>query len=464
MKIVQSFWSRPMSVMHPFTGGWPEAKYYWYAWILSANQAKATHDRVELVTDRDGAKLLVDDLGLPFDRVDTALDEADAHPGIWKFGKVLAYERQHDPFLHIESDVFLWKRLPDELLEAPLLVQQIELPWHDRFQEVIDSRYEQLARTMRSLPPSWKHAMLKPGSQDDKAAALGARVLDEVTRDAKTRAVLQDEEQPNRPLVALHCGVFGGHDLDTIHRVAREVRGVAEQAINRTAWLAMRGGHPIGRDTYPNALLEHYTAYAVAFRRGVDVWSIFPPGTTEADSPYLSQVRAEAFGFTHIMNEKASALNSGLADRLERRIQENYSEHYERVQSLITKQQVQPSKLRQAGNMLKSVSHAAGSIARTKIAGQRLSNEAYQQRLDVCQQCPGGHAKMRRGEVHSCGPMLASIKGKKPTCGCYLKSKARDPKQDCPMGYWPKSKPSIPRVDKEDEGLHDPQSFPMTGE
>ena len=38
-------------------------------------------------------------------------------------GKLIAYSIQDGPFVHIDNDVFLWKPLPQELLQAPVFAQ-----------------------------------------------------------------------------------------------------------------------------------------------------------------------------------------------------------------------------------------------------------------------------------------------------------------------------------------------------
>jgi hypothetical protein len=77
-----------------------------------------------LITDDDGARILVDGLGLPFTRVSTALNALAQYDPDWRtLGKVYAYYLQTEPFVHIDSDVFLWKRLPMRLERADVFAQ-----------------------------------------------------------------------------------------------------------------------------------------------------------------------------------------------------------------------------------------------------------------------------------------------------------------------------------------------------
>jgi hypothetical protein len=77
-----------------------------------------------LVTDDAGARMLVDGLGLQFTRVSTELNALAKHdPDWWNLGKIHAYHLQMEPFVHIDSDVFLWKRLPPRLEHADVFAQ-----------------------------------------------------------------------------------------------------------------------------------------------------------------------------------------------------------------------------------------------------------------------------------------------------------------------------------------------------
>src|SRR4051794_18448095 len=107
---VWSFWSKPY--LSGRESSWAHDWYHWLAWGLSVHTAARYYSDTRLVTDTAGARVLVDLLGLPFAHVDTALDQLEpSDPGWWALGKLEAYRLQRDPFVHIDTDVFLWKRL-----------------------------------------------------------------------------------------------------------------------------------------------------------------------------------------------------------------------------------------------------------------------------------------------------------------------------------------------------------------
>lgn len=81
------------------------------------------------------------------------------------------------------------------------------------------------------------------------------------------------------------------------------------------------------------------------------------------------------------------------------------------------------------------LSHEQVELIEQMASGVAMNDEAVDLLLDG--QCPGGHATLKDGDVHTCGPMLASMKGERQgTCGCILRRKARDLSEQCPFGWW----------------------------
>jgi hypothetical protein len=133
MKIVQSYWSAPAREKdnqdlgaRPI-GGWPAAKYNLISWALSCLKLREFYTRVELVTDIDGRKLLVDELKLPYSAVSTDLENLKYDSGkLWSLGKIYSYSIQKEPFIHVDGDVFIWDSFPRRIEQAPLIAQHRE--------------------------------------------------------------------------------------------------------------------------------------------------------------------------------------------------------------------------------------------------------------------------------------------------------------------------------------------------
>lgn len=132
MKIIQSYWSKPSMNYSKdpnsrYKGGWLQQKYSFYSQALSCLTFKQFYKDVELYTDANGKELLVDKLKIPYSKVNLTLDKINSYnPKLWALGKVVTYAEQNEPFLHADSDVFIWQEFPNKLVSAPLFAQNIE--------------------------------------------------------------------------------------------------------------------------------------------------------------------------------------------------------------------------------------------------------------------------------------------------------------------------------------------------
>lgn len=126
MRIIQSFWSQGQDDITHTRFGWIGPQYNWLSWILSANQLSKFYE-VELYTDQKGYNLLIGQLQLPYSKVHVVLDELNHyHKDLWAIPKIKAYSLQQAPFLHVDGDVFIWEKFPDELMQAGLITQNLE--------------------------------------------------------------------------------------------------------------------------------------------------------------------------------------------------------------------------------------------------------------------------------------------------------------------------------------------------
>lgn len=126
MKIVQSFWSNNRS-LKDFSFGWIDPSSHILGWILSSNLLSKSYDNIELITDRKGYELLIQKLKLPYNNVKIVLDDLNHYPqNFWATAKFKAIEIQTTPFLHVDGDIFKWKRFPTVFEESPLVVQNLE--------------------------------------------------------------------------------------------------------------------------------------------------------------------------------------------------------------------------------------------------------------------------------------------------------------------------------------------------
>lgn len=130
MKIIQTFWSGNQELQNPLDNkaGWLAPEYHWMSWALSCLLLRRHYDRVELYTDSVGKTVLIDMLRLPYTDVHIIFDQSfTTHPKIKALSKIFTYSRQKEPFIHIDGDIFMWKRFPEKLLNAELIASNIEI-------------------------------------------------------------------------------------------------------------------------------------------------------------------------------------------------------------------------------------------------------------------------------------------------------------------------------------------------
>lgn len=81
-----------------------------------------------MITDLKGNETLIKLLKLPYDTVRIELDSLNHyHEDLWALGKIYSYGIQNEPFIHVDSDVFVWKKFDKSILETNLIAQNIEI-------------------------------------------------------------------------------------------------------------------------------------------------------------------------------------------------------------------------------------------------------------------------------------------------------------------------------------------------
>ena len=123
MKIYLSHWTK---------GKFKKGDEYTYKLFkLSSFFAKKSYGEVHLITDSDGAEELKD---LRFDSIDLSLNALPDDLRIaWSLGKIMAYKviaEKGEPFLHIDNDIFLFKRLDSYFEDSEVLTQHLEYDTH----------------------------------------------------------------------------------------------------------------------------------------------------------------------------------------------------------------------------------------------------------------------------------------------------------------------------------------------
>jgi hypothetical protein len=271
LSAVWSFWTPPFEKRH--RERWLDEQFHLLSWALSFHCAAAHFSDRRLVTDSAGARLLVDKLGLPFTSVSISLDRIDnAWQDWWVLGKLRAYREQDRPFIHLDSDVYLWNDLPGHLESADIITQN---PEPAPLTDVTYYKPTRIAWTLRAtggfLPPFIERYMAGGGD------------------------------------MAFCTGIFGGSALSLIRRYAAEAELLVTNPANAASWRLL--DDPFTHSVY----VEQYVLAAICAEKH--------PGMNPPDVRHLFPSREDAFneaeasrvGFTHLI---ASAKGSPILKQL----------------------------------------------------------------------------------------------------------------------------------------------------
>jgi len=275
-------------------GRWLEPRHHLLSWVLSVETARRHFRHTALVTDSAGAALLVDQLGLAFSQVSTELDSlADADPDWWALGKLVAYRAQAEPFIHIDSDAYLWGPLPERLTTAPVLAQNIETfqPGASYYEPEV---FESALANRGWLPPEWTEVRRARGEM----------------------------------LSAVCCGILGGTDVEFLAHYAAEAISLVSRPENRSALALLedRVGHVI--------LVEQFLLWACLEYHGENPLSSFRDIRIE----YLFASQDQAYQgiavspYTHLIGP--AKRNRLIMDRLEKRVRRQYPELAARIDQI----------------------------------------------------------------------------------------------------------------------------------
>lgn len=290
MKAIWSFWTRPDQYRRL---AWPSERQHLLSLLLSLETVRRHYPRTTLYTDTPGAKLLADVIGFEFDNISPSLDAIEeCNPSWWSLAKLHACRLQGEPFIHFDNDVFLWRRFPERIESAQVLAQNPE-------DFTLGTSYYRPEKFDRALSACGGWA---PEEWEWYASIGGAR----------RRAAC--------------CGVFGGNNLEFIRHYANTAFALAENPRNQPGWARLN------KESSDNLLFEQYLLSAcVNYHQGragspfrdIDIQYLF----SRQDEAFSSHAAA-ALGYTHLIGAKR---NHHVAERLQRRVEREYPECYERI-------------------------------------------------------------------------------------------------------------------------------------
>jgi hypothetical protein len=289
MRAVWTFWSKPYFACRGFC--WREHVHHFLAWGLSLRLARRHYPDTVLVTDCAGEKLLIDQLGLSFAHVSTELErlrKADA--GWWTLGKLWSYTLQDQPFIHLDTDVFLWKPLPANVANGPVFAQCPEEHRVDEWCGPGDIEHA-FARHGLTLPDEWEWS--------------------------RSRFPNHFREE--------NCGILGATRVDFIRYYAKVAIDLVMNPDHAAAWAQFSdkaGYNPVLEQFLLAACLDFHRFHPTSPFRGIGIRYLFS-SSGEAFDPQA----AGRLGFTHLIGRAKSS--APVMQRLEQRVQHEDMAFYE---------------------------------------------------------------------------------------------------------------------------------------
>jgi hypothetical protein len=283
MKIVQTFWTGTLQ-QHPLhnTGGWLSAEYHWQSWALSVLQLRQFYDEVELVTDAAGKAILIDVLNLPYTSVQVVLDEAlSAYPhDLWALAKIYAYSIQTEPFIHIDGDVYIWKRFESHIEQALLVAQnfEVDFPFYQAPLRTVQAYFDNVPKSMT--------------------------------------AELESQSQ----IFSCNTGVIGGQDLSIFQEYKNYAFGFIDSNINNLSKVETK---------HFNICFEQFLYYCLAKEKGVALhYVIDNQGQFDPTYPGFANFHKVPFDdwYIHCMAEYKR--QEVVVQHLSKRLRQDYPSYY----------------------------------------------------------------------------------------------------------------------------------------
>lgn len=231
----------------------------------------------------------MDKLKLPYTNVTTELKKLSAyHPSLWGLSKIFVYGNSKKPFIHVDGDLYIWKKFGKPIESAPVVAQHLEV------------NYDYYLKMLREVKEHFEY------------------IPDYLCR----------EEWGKDIVYAYNSGIFGGHDVDFLNEYARE-----------TFTFLDRNQEHLHKIHIPNlAVFDQYFFYCFAREHGreKDVACYFEemaPEFTGLDdfkgvptkSPFLHLL------YTHKQKQKN-------CEALASRLRKDYPEYYYRIEYLLKNQ------------------------------------------------------------------------------------------------------------------------------
>ena len=129
MKLLQSYFNNNITKTDiNYPGGYLSAIVNWLSMAYSCLLLKRNNPNTQLIFYGNEAivRLFESLFRLPYDDYRIVNCTGEYTNWFYCWPKIITYQEQNEPFIHIDTDVFMWKPMPQNLLLAPLVAQHRE--------------------------------------------------------------------------------------------------------------------------------------------------------------------------------------------------------------------------------------------------------------------------------------------------------------------------------------------------
>lgn len=294
-RAVWTFWTKP-----GIHGGWFDLLSHTSGWVLSVNLAREHFSTLALYTDTTGWELL-EPLNLPFDEVHLDYDNFDMPITWWASAKMNTLSRQKEPFVHLDTDVFLWKPLPERLKKFDVFAQSYEgATPNESAHYRIELVRQHFVNWDLPLPEEFLSYLFKPGHQH-----------------------------------ALNTGIVGGSNLDFINYYVKSALYLMSSDVYQDFWIYLRREHNytdgqfmiLLEQYFLNAICEFYESKNTFKGNNIQYGTLL-----KNDSLKNMDSAAEAIGYTHMISGKR---DYRIVGKMVEYVQHRYKEQYETIKHQI---------------------------------------------------------------------------------------------------------------------------------
>lgn len=284
MRIVQTFWSGNNKDIISNKFGWLSEEYHLMSWALSCLQLNKFYDEVVLYTDQLGYDLLIKKLKLPYSKVYVELDKLNMYQkDLWGLAKIYSYSKQSKPFLHVDGDVFIWEAFSDNIINQPLIAQNLEFGSENCYEPMLT----ELEKNLNYFPP-------------------------------EVLSIRKEEKK----IWSFNAGVFGGSDIEFFKEYTIKAFCFVD---NNKADLGK-----INRLTF-NLFFEQYLFYCLSKRQGKSVTVLFNEVIQDNEYKYLGDFENVPHNkkYLHLLGTFKKDYKT--CELMLRRLREDYPEFYYRI-------------------------------------------------------------------------------------------------------------------------------------